>query len=257
MSTTGSAAQTVRAPRQGSGNLLGLQARRRERAVGGLLGVVGSEAWQGARGGFEQGGLVTQAMLDLCRSYIQHGRPTPLEVARRYEGVPAPAWLLPVAIVHHDKRAVLSDALELAITAGVPRSALNPCVAYVELAWELFQGRAVREAVKAATGQHLSPARSGPPMLCGMAPVDGLTAGIWVLGQHGKLCDLATSLADYTEPWVAAAAAGVLGMRDGCVSVPAQWFRSVAGADACVSLAEPLLSARQPEPCLHRMAIAR
>lgn len=260
MSVTGSAAEAVQiasTPRGGSLNLLAEPAGDHARVVGGLLGVAGGEAWQGARGGFEQSGLVTHAMFDLCRSYVEHGRTTPLEVARSYEGIPAPGWLLPVAIVHRQKRAVLSDTLELAIAAGVPRSALSACVAYVELAWELFAGRSVADAVRAATGQALSPPTSGPPLLCGMAPVDSLTAGIWALGQQGKLRDLAASLIHYTEPWVAAAAAGVLGLRDGCVNVPAQWFRCVSSADVCQSFANPLLSTRDRQRRRRHLAVAK
>lgn len=256
MTVTGSAADVAQMASTSPGgpdNLLAEPAEDHARVVGGLLGVAGGEAWQGARGGFENNGLVAHAMLDLCRSYVEHSPSTPLEVARIYEGIPAPAWLLPVAIVHPHKHDVLADTLELAIAGGVPRASLSACVAYVELAWELFAGRSVSDAVRTVTGQPLSPPSSGPPLLCGMAPVDALTAAIWALGQPGKLRDLAASLIHYTEPWVAAAAAGVLGVRDGCVNVPAQWFRCVSSADLCLGLARPLLGARdRGSPPHHR-----
>lgn len=204
------------------------------RAIGGLLGVAGGEAWQGARGGFdadEDGLVVTAAMGDLCRGYLKQHRP-PVDVPEQDPAVPAPGWLLPAALVHRHKRDVISDTVELAIASGVPRAALGSCVAYTELAFGLFCGQPAPDAVKAATSEALT-VDAGPPLLHGLAAVDGLAAGIWALAQPGRMCDVVTSLATYCEPWVAAAAAGLLGLRDGCAAVPANWHRCVAAADDC------------------------
>jgi hypothetical protein len=40
---------------------------------------------------------------------------------------------------------------------------------------------------------------------------------------------------------VAAAAAGLLGLRDGCAAVPAQWYRLVDAAPECMDLAPELI----------------
>lgn len=214
--------------------------RGQARIVGGLLGSAGGESWQGARGGFEDECHLTWALLDLCRSYAVPGAPSPAEVARSHAGLPGPGWLLPVALVRRHPRHLVSDTLELAITAGSPRSALKTCIAYVELAAALFAGTPPGEAVRQVTGRQLSPPTSEPPLLCGIPSADALTASIWALGQPGSMYDVVASLVHYAEPSVAAAAAALLGLRDGCAGVPAQWHRCVPSAGECRELAASL-----------------
>lgn len=215
-------------------------ARGQARIVGGLLGSAGGESWQGPRGGFEDECPLTWALLDLCRSYVVPDGPAPVEVARSHEGLSGPGWLLPVALVRRHQRHLVSDTLELAIAAGSPRSALKTCIAYVELAAALFAGTPPSEAVWQVTGRQLSPPSPEPPLLCGIPSADALTASIWALGQPVKMHDVVASLAHYAEPSVAAAAAALLGVRDGCAGVPAQWHRCVPAVEECRELAERL-----------------
>jgi hypothetical protein len=220
------------------------------RASGGLLGVIGGEAWRGSRGGFEHGGPVSAALVDLCRAYVSEpGDGPPIDVAQRHEGVPGPGWLLPVAFMRPDPAERQRDTRDLAAAAGMGSYALPACVAYVELAAHLFAAEDADQAVRAATGQPaLSP--SPAPRLLGVGAVDGLAAGVWALGRPGNLAAVLPSLVECGEevvaPWVAAAAAGLLGVRDGCAAVPAQWHRRLRRRqrDACSRLAEAIVLAR-------------
>ncbi len=121
------------------------------RASGGLLGVIGGEAWRGSRGGFEHGGPVSAALLDLCRAYVtQPGEGPPVEVAERHEGVPGPGWLLPVAFMRPDPAERQRDVRDLAAAAGMGSYALPACVAYVEVAAHLFAAEGIVTTVSRA-----------------------------------------------------------------------------------------------------------
>lgn len=251
------------------------------RVAGGLLGAAGGEAfaeqaygdrtfiaallsgraWPTVRPGvvydYTGEGPVTQALLELASSYVlRRGHGVPVDVAERHEGVPTPAWLLPVAIVRSNSRELIADTLELANAAGVPSRALGDCVAYVELAAGLFAGRPAIAAIETATG-HGVRKRSGPliehvPSLCGEGPVDALTAGIWALSQPGGVADVMPALAAVTTPGVGAAAAGLLGLRDGCAAMPAHWQRQLRSAPDCLALAPGLVRARCRGHQFHR-----
>jgi hypothetical protein len=230
--------------------------------TGGLLGVAGGEAWRGAPGGFETGGPVTAALLDLCRSYTadedDFDAESPVEVAGRHQGVPATAWLLPVAIARTGGD-LADETLVLASAAGATPDVLGACLSYVMLAAELLAAQPVHRAIELATckpaamaiDEATRPAGGNQPTrprLCGIGPIDAVNAGIWALTQSGyRLAGLAASLAHWCEPWVAAAAAGLLGLRDGCAAVPAQWYRLVGAAQECMDLAPELLR-RDPRP---------
>jgi hypothetical protein len=226
------------------------------RVAGGLLGVAGGEAWRGARGGFEIGGPVTAALLDLGRSYISSGSglgDPPIEVAYRHRGVPASGWLLPVAIARGGP-GLVDETHMLATAAGATADVLGASVAYVTLAAELYAGRPVEAAIEAATHKpakvaiaaatcELIDGQPAGPRLCGIGAIDAVAAGVWALTQPGsQLATLSPSLSHWCEPWIAAAAAGLLGIRDGCASVPAQWHRRVPLAQDCLDLAPELRS---------------
>jgi len=237
-------------------NLLAEPPRGPGRVTGGLLGVAGAEAWRGAPGGFEAGGPVTAALLDLGRSYVTDednlDAEAPLDVACRHQGVPATGWLLPVAVARAGGDLV-DDTLLLAAAAGATPDVLGACLTYVTLASELLDAQTVPVAIELATCKPIAVAvaeatrpASGSqptrPRLCGIGPIDAVNAGIWALTQPGyRLASLAASLAHWCEPWVAAAAAGLLGLRDGCAAVPAQWYRLVGAAQDCMDLAPELL----------------
>lgn len=205
-------------------------------------------------------GPVTRALVDLADTYVgRRGHGVPVDIAERHEGVPTPAWLLAVAVVRSNSRELIADTLELANAAGVPSRSLGDCVAYVELAAGLFAGRPAFAAIENATGSGrrscsavpAQTARSGPP-LCGEGPVDALAAGIWALSQPGGIAEVMPALAAVATPGVGAAAAGLLGLRDGCVSMPTLWQRRLRSAPDCLALAPGLVRARCRGHQLHR-----
>jgi hypothetical protein len=215
------------------------------------MGVAGGEAWRGSRGGFDHGGPVAAAMIDLCQAYVaQPGGGPPLDVAERHEGVPGPGWLLPVGLMEPDAETRQHHTRALAAAAGMGSYTLPACVAYVDLAAHLFAAEDPGKAVRVATGQ---PAltHSPAPRLLGVGAIDGLAAGVWALGRSGNLAAVLPQLVECGEevvaPWVAAAAAGLLGVRDGCAAVPAQWHRRLRRRqrDVFARLAESLVVARQ------------
>ena len=220
------------------------------RAAGGLLGVAGGEAFRGVAVGSSEG-PVTAALVDLCHGYVaSRGRCVPVDVGERHEGVATPAWMLAVAVVRPTSRDLVSDTLELALAARVPRGALADCVAYVELAAALFAGRPVAEAVGAMDGAGPAAAAAatadvgGAPLLTGEGPADAVGAGVWALCQPGGLAEVMPVLARVGTPGVAAAVGGLLGLRDGCGGMPAHWQRRARGAAACMALAPGLVRAR-------------
>ena len=226
------------------------------RAAGGLLGVAGAEAFRGVAVGSSEG-PVTTALVDLCHGYVAtRGRRVPVDVGERHEGVATPAWMLAVAVVRPTGRDLVSDTLELALAARVPRGALADCVAYVELAAALYAGRSTAEAVAvpAARGPASAVAAGAPLRLTGEGPADAVSAGIWALHQPGGLAEVLPELARVGTPGVAAAVGGLLGLRDGCAGMPAHWQRRVRMAAACLALAPGLVRAR----CRgHRDAVVR
>jgi hypothetical protein len=213
-------------------------------------------------------GPVTRALLELADGYVlRRGHGVPVDVAERHEGVSTPAWLLVVAVVRSNSKDLVADTLELANAAGVPSRALGDCLAYVELAAGLFAGRPAVAAIETALGHGhdhglgtgcramLSggPGDAAPP-LCGEAPADALSASIWALSQPGGVADVMPALAAVTTPGVGAAAAGLLGLRDGCASMPAHWQRRLRSASDCLALAPGLVRARCRGHQLHRHA---
>lgn len=224
------------------------------RATGGLLGVVGGEAWRGSRGGFEQDGPVAAALVDVCRAYTDTPQgESPRVAAARHEGVPGVAWLLPVALIVQDAAEREREVRQLAAAAGVAAYALPACLAYVEVAARLFaatpSGTVVRWAERTAVSARPR------PRLCGVGTVDGLTAGTWAVAQPDDLTTVLSRLVEWADepvaPWVAAAAAGLLGLRDGCVAIPAQWHRRLQSRQrsACQEMAQALAVGQQRPAC--------
>lgn len=201
--------------------------------------MAGGETWHG--GG---DGPVTTALVDLCHSYVaRRGDGVPVEVAKRHDGVASPGWLLAVAIVRTDPCDLIGDTLELALAAGMRRHALGDCVSYVAMAAALFAGQPVDAAIDAATGR---PALSvgDQPELCGETAADAVAASLWALGQSGGVAEAVPALAEVAPPGVGAAAAGLVGLRDGGGGVPAHWHQRLHCSAACLALAPGLVRAR-------------
>lgn len=239
--------------------------------AGGLLGVAGGEAVadgvdrrpsnvrglggllsgptaipRGRRLGHrcEPDGPVTAALVDLCHSYVaRRGRGVPVDVAERHDGVAGPGWLLAVAVVRSTPRDLVADTLELAAAAGVPTRALGDYVAYVELAAGLLAGRSAVDAITHVTGGWV-PLAGAEPRLCGETAVDALAAGTWALTRPGGVTQALPILAACATPSVTAAAAGLLGLRDGTDAVPVHWRRRLRSAATCLALAPGLVRAR-------------
>lgn len=224
------------------------------RVTGGLLGVVGGEAWRGSRGRFELGGPVAAALVDVSRAYVSNPEAgAPVEVAKQHEGVPGPGWLLPVAFVRSESADREREVSELAETAGMGSYQVPACVAYVELAANLFATGDPGQGSLTAAGHADEPAS---PRLLGVGAVDGLAAGSWALGRRENLGAVIPTLVESGQnlvaPWVAAAAAGLLGVRDGSEAFPPQWHRRLPRRQrhACSHLAEALVHTHctsQPE----------
>jgi hypothetical protein len=215
------------------------------RAAGGLLGVAGGETWRDGNGRVEPDGPVTTALVDLCHSYVaRRGDGVPLEVAKRHDGVAGPAWLLAVAVVRDDERERVAETLELALAAGVALHDLGDCVSYVEMAARLFAGQPAEAVVEASTGRPVLPVGPGGPELCGESVADALAAGLWALCQTGGVADVVQALSGVAPPSVGAAAAGLVGLRDGGGAVPAHWHRRLRCSAACLALAPGLVRAR-------------
>lgn len=215
------------------------------RAAGGLLGVVGGEAWRGSRGGFEHDGPVAAALVDICRAYTKPDAGSPRAAAARHEGVPGVAWLLPVALIINDSAEREREVRKLASAGGVAAYALPACLAYVEVAARLFAASPAGTVVRWADRTAVAPRPR--PRLCGVGAVDGLTAGTWAVAQPDDLTTVLSRLIEWADepvaPWVAAAASGLLGLRDGCVAIPAQWHRRLRSGQrsACHQLAQTLI----------------
>lgn len=222
--------------------------RGRARAAGGLLGVVGGEAWHGARGSFDTGGPVTAALFDICEAYVVDPARPPVEVAERHAGVPGLGWLLPVAVVRRNASARARDVRDLAEAAEVASWALSACVAYVELTALLFAAADPTDAIRVATVRAATPADIGStvPKLIGVGPIDSLVASVWALGQDGNLASVLPQLVEGGDPpaesWVTAAVGGPLGVRDGCAALPTLWHRKLSSRDRqrCWQLADAL-----------------
>jgi hypothetical protein len=225
---------------------------RLDRSVAGTRDDARVTSWpwsgRGARRlghGCEPDGPVTAALVDVCHSYVaRRGRGVPTDVAERHDGVAGPGWLLAVAAARSHPGDLVADTLELGSAAGVPAWALGDCVAYVELAAELLVGRSPRDAIARVTGAW-APARGAALQLRGEPHADALAAGVWALVQPGGVTGVLPALAARAPSSVAAAAAGLLGLRDGGgEGVPAHWQRPRRSAASCLALAPGLVRAR-------------
>lgn len=217
------------------------------RVAGGLLGVVGGEVWADRAGLAPSDGMgrVGMAMVDLCHSYVAHrGSNAPIDVALRHHGVPGPGWLLGVAIVRPDVPTMVTDTLELAVAAGIPRELTGPCVTYVQLAACLFAGWSTQEAIAVAGREPGPAATSGVPRLGADPVTDGLDAGIWALSRSIGMAETADVLAEVSSPEVVAAATGLLGLRDGIGALPGHWLEQQRHAAECRVLGPALLRVR-------------
>jgi hypothetical protein len=188
---------------------------------------------------------VTAAMMELAQAYVaSHGQGAPLDVAARLGKLESPAWLLAVAVARPRSAMLDDDALRLANASGAPGHALPHCVGYVGLAAALLGGRPAAEAIESVTGQRPRTYHPTALTLCGEPHLDALSTAIWALQQPAPLHQVVESLATLATPGVAAAAAGLLGLRDGVRAVPARWYAALPEAEACVDLAGELVRCR-------------
>lgn len=204
---------------------------------------------------------MSAALVDVSQAYVSDPEGgAPIRVANQHEGVPGPGWLLPVAFVRSDSGGRAREVNELAEAAGMGSYQIPACIAYVELAATLFAGgKSGQETPHVPAQAAPSASRSPAPRLLGVGAVDGLAAGSWALRRPGNLAVVIPSLMASSDnlvaPWVAAAAAGLLGVRDGSAAVPPQWHRRLPRRQrqACARLAEALVDLPQttmPTPSL-------
>lgn len=86
------------------------------------------------------------------------------------------------------------------------------------------------------------------PLETGRSASDGLTLGLWALTQPATFDELLGKLAATSSPPVVAAAAGVVGLRDGLDAIPDEWYHQLDLTDDCLALAKPLLPTASPHP---------
>jgi hypothetical protein len=215
------------------------------RATGGILGAMAAELRLGGPRPTPAGPRsLSGGLVDLAQAFAsRNGQGTPLDVAAQLRDLDSPAWLLSVAIVRPRSDALGADALRLANAAGVPGHALPHCVGYVELCAALFGGMSDAEAIEHVTGQRARGHLSTALTLCSDPHLDALTTGIWALQQRGTFAEVLGALASLAPPAIAAAAGGLLGLRDGVAAVPVAWHTDLPVA-GCATLAEELVRVR-------------
>lgn len=220
------------------------------RAAGGLLGVVAGATYLSATatprfrcesGGFED--QTSAALVELSRSYAEHpSASSPPEVAARHAAAPAPAWMLPVAITHTKTASLVGDTLKLAAKAEVSGSGLSACVSYIKLATYLLAAYPTNAAIELGTGASV-PVDEAIPAVTGPPEVDALHVAIWALTQPGGIAEVLPVVTEAGPQYTptAAAAAGLVGLRDGLDGIPPHWHHLMATTDQCLSLAYGLL----------------
>jgi hypothetical protein len=212
-----------------------------------MLGVLVAEAWPiGSPEPCASPGPIATAMVDLARRLTGAITPDGLGEVADLDGGPAgPAWLLPLALAHPGAIGLPADALELARRAHVASEQVDSCATYVQLATQLLAEQPVPAATATVPGLAV-PAEQ--PLETGHPAPDGLALGRWALTRSAAFGEQMGKLAATSSPPVAAAAGGLLGLRDGLDAIPATWYRHLDLADACLALAQPLHQNGQPDP---------
>lgn len=219
------------------------------RAAGGLLGVVAGATFltATARPKFQTDSKMGAALVELSQSYAQHpSAGTPAGVAARHRSTPAPAWMLPVAITHTKTASLVGDTLKLAAKAGVSGSGLAACVSYTKLATYLLAAYPTGAAIELATGAPAPIEEETVPLITGQTELDALHVSVWALSRPEAITDVLPAVTEAGPQYApaAAAAAGLVGLRDGLDGIPPDWHHQMATTEQCLSLAYGLLRAR-------------
>ena len=216
------------------------------RCAAGMLGVLVAESWPiGSTPASGGRAPIAAAMVDLARSLTRATTPDRLgESADRHHRVAGPAWLLPLALVPGPSTGLAPDIAELVARGHVPTDEVDACVAYVNLAAHIVAHQPVRAAIADVTDLSV-PAEQ--PLETGCHATDGLTLGGWALTQPASFAELGKLTATSSPP-VAAAAAGLVGLRDNLDAIPATWYRQLDLSDTCLALAPTLQQTPGPQP---------
>ena len=193
------------------------------RSAGGFLAIVGAEA---RLLDDPDGGPGTQAILNVARAYVAGDStiPAPGSVA-------GPAWLIAVAVAHDGVIRAGRDTVALA--GARPATVSYTGLASTILTGVVFGGHALQSAQTGPTGT----------TFCQCDPAaTALIAGIWALAQPPGVGELLPELA-HAGP-VAAAAAGLIGLRDGLDALPRTWHRGLTHAPEALALAAQLTRTR-------------
>lgn len=233
--------------RQPNGDIHAGWSPRLRRSAAGMLGVLVAETWPiGSTPAPRARRPIATAMVDLAHRLTSATTPdAPGEVADAHNGLAGPAWLLPLALMQGSSTRLAPYVVELAARAHVPTDEVSACVAYVELAARIVADQPEPAAIADVTGL------SGPaeqPLETGRHATDGLTLGLWALTQPASFAELLGKLAATTSPPVAAAAAGLVGLRDNLDAIPATWYRPLDLSDTCLALAAALQQTPGPQP---------
>jgi hypothetical protein len=215
-----------------------------------MLGVLVAESWPiGSTPAPGGRGPIATAMADLARSLTGATTPdAPGEVADRHDRVAGPAWLLPLALDQGASTRLAPDVVELAGRAQVPTDEVDACVAYVELAAHIVADQPVPAALADVAGLSIP---ADQPLETGRPATDGLALALWALNQPARFAELLGRLALTASPPVAAATAGLVGLRDSLDAIPATWYRQLDLCDTCLALAPALQQAPRPPARAH------
>jgi hypothetical protein len=179
--------------------------------------------------GSAAGGPITRALLDLADAYADRDAPVLPDVS----GPVGPAWLVPTAVAHIDVLAAARDAVGL---VG-PRPA---CVSYVQLASCILAGTVFGgHTLESGGGDTQPPTPASDPNSAALA------TALWALTRPTPLGELLPMLAHATGLPAAAAAGGLVGIRDGLDAVPVRWYRRLDHAPEALALAACLTHTRR------------
>jgi hypothetical protein len=215
------------------------------RCAGGMLGVLVADTWPiGSTQGSGPDAPIAVAMVDLARSLTAPTARDPLgEVAARHDGIAGSAWLLPLSLADHEPSELTADPVGQATRNLVRPDKVDACVAYVKLAAQLAANHPVPAAIAHVAGLTVP---TDQPLETGNPAPDGLTLGLWALAQQAQFGELLGKLAATSSRPVIAAAAGLLGLRDGLEAIPTTWYRHLDLTDACLALAPALKRTHPP-----------
>jgi hypothetical protein len=151
----------------------------------------------------------------------------------------------PIALAQTEPTDVVEQTLDLTPGADTPSDERDACITYVEVAARIASGRPVPSAISDVTDREI-PAEQ--PLETGCHAADGLAIGLWALTQPTGFDQLFPRLTAMSSRPAAAAASGLVGLRDGLSAIPPAWCRRLRPTHDCLTLARALSETREAHP---------